>query len=69
MHSPILIKKYQFLSSKKKSAPNQIPIDAPDGRKLQLIVREGEQHDILQFTADFFQYYNVPFDSVQVLLL
>eukprot|EP01036_Dinobryon_divergens_P028302 gene28302-37233_t len=44
-----------------------IPIDAPDGRKLQLVVREGEQHDILQFTADFFQYYNVPFDSVQMV--
>ena len=45
----------------------QIPIDAPDGRKLQLIVREGEQHDILQFTADFFQFYNVPFDSVHMV--
>ena len=45
----------------------QINIDAPDGRKLRLIVREGEQHDIGQFVSDFFQYYNMPFDSANMV--
>ena len=31
-------------------------------------MREGEQHDLLQFVTDFFQFYNVPFDSVQMVV-
>lgn len=44
-----------------------VPIDAPDGRKLQLIVREGEQHDLVQFVSDFFELYHMPRESVMML--
>lgn len=36
-----------------------IPIDAPDSRKLQLVVREGEQHDLFQFVGDFLEFYDM----------
>ena len=38
-------------------------VDAPDGRKLQLVVREGEQHDARQFVADFLEYHKMLHDS------
>jgi hypothetical protein len=41
-----------------------VPIDAPDGRKLQLVIREGEQHDVYQFVSDFFQLYKLDHGSV-----
>jgi hypothetical protein len=41
-----------------------VPIDAPDGRNLKLVVREGEQHDLHQFVADFFELYRMPADFV-----
>lgn len=41
-----------------------VPIDAPDGRKLQLVIRQGEQHDLLQLVADFFQLYHLNMDMV-----
>eukprot|EP01041_Mallomonas_annulata_P007399 gene7399-15106_t len=41
--------------------------DAPDGRKLQLVVREGEQHDLYQFVSDFFQYYKMPTASIDLM--
>lgn len=44
-----------------------IPIDAPDSRKLQLVVREGEQHDLLQFTTDFLQLYKMPVENALML--
>ena len=44
-----------------------VPIDAPDSRKLQLIIREGEQHDIRQFVSDFFELYSMPEESVQMM--
>lgn len=44
-----------------------IPIDAPDSRKLQFVVREGEQHDPLQFVSDFLDYYHMPRDSLMML--
>ena len=36
-----------------------VPIDAPDGRKIKLIVREGEQHDLFQHVGDFLQLYKM----------
>jgi hypothetical protein len=36
-----------------------IPIDAPDSRKLQMVIRQGEQHDLRQFVSDFFQLYHM----------
>lgn len=36
-----------------------VPIDAPDGRKIKLVVREGEQHDLLQHVGDFLQLYKM----------
>lgn len=36
-----------------------VPIDAPDGRKIKLIVREGEQHDLLQHVGDFLLLYKM----------
>jgi hypothetical protein len=41
-----------------------VPISAPDGRNLKLIIREGEQHDLNQFVCDFFELNNLPMDSV-----
>lgn len=34
-------------------------VDAPDGRKLQLVIREGEQHDVKQFVSDFLEFYKM----------
>ncbi len=34
-------------------------VDAPDSRKLALIVREGEQHEVRQFVADFLENYKM----------
>lgn len=45
-----------------------LPIDAPDSRKLQLIIREGEQHDLYQFVSDFFEFYNMPRESVGLVV-
>jgi hypothetical protein len=45
-----------------------IPIDAPDGRKLQFVLREGEQHDLPQFVLDFLEYYKMPLESQMMLL-
>ena len=44
-----------------------VPIDAPDTRKLKLVIREGEQHDIVQIVADFFELYHMPAESVQMM--
>lgn len=44
-----------------------VPIDSPDGRKLSLIVREGEQHDVLQHVADFFEYHHLPGQSIELV--
>lgn len=44
-----------------------VPIDAPDSRKLKLIVRDGEQHDIVQLVSDFFELYHMPMESVQMM--
>ena len=41
-----------------------VPITAPDTRKLQLIIREGEQHDLYQFVGDFFELYGMSANSV-----
>jgi ABC-type amino acid transport substrate-binding protein len=30
-----------------------MPVSAPDGRTVQLEVRDGEQHDLLRFTAEW----------------
>lgn len=40
-----------------------VPIDAPDSRKLKLVIREGEQHDVPQFVSDFFELYHLPMES------
>ncbi len=44
-----------------------VPIDAPDGRKLKLVIREGEQHDLVQFVTDFFDIYHMPRESVMMM--
>jgi hypothetical protein len=45
-----------------------VPVESPDSRKLQLVLREGEQHDLLQFVADFFEhYYRMPTESVYMM--
>ena len=44
-----------------------VPLDAPDSRKIQLIVREGEQHDLIQFVADYFELYKIPTASVEMV--
>lgn len=45
-----------------------VSVDAPDSRKLQLVVREGDQHDIIQFASDFLEYYKIhSHDSVQAV--
>jgi len=41
-----------------------LPINAPDTRQLKLIVRQGEQHDLTQFVADFFTIYRLSLNSV-----
>lgn len=38
--------------------------DAPDGRKLQLTVYEGEQHDLRQLVADFFEHHSMAAEFV-----
>jgi hypothetical protein len=44
-----------------------VPIDAPDSRKLKLVLHEGEQHDVVQFVSDFFELYHMPMESVQMM--
>lgn len=44
-----------------------VPIDAPDSRKLKLIIRQGEQHDLIQFVSDFFQLYHMPTESIMMM--
>ena len=44
-----------------------VPIDAPDTRKLKLVIREGEQHDLVQLVSDFFQLYHMPMESVGMM--
>ncbi len=44
-----------------------IPVDAPDSRKLQLIIREGEQHDLMQFVSDFLEFYKMPTENAYML--
>ncbi|KAJ1398055.1 hypothetical protein B484DRAFT_438487, partial [Ochromonadaceae sp. CCMP2298] len=44
-----------------------VPIDAPDSRKLRLVVREGEQHDLVQYVSDFFELYSMPAQSVMMM--
>jgi len=44
-----------------------VPVDAPDTRKLKLVIREGEQHDILQIVSDFFELYHIPQYSVNMM--
>jgi len=36
-----------------------LSVDAPDSRKLKMVLRQGEQHDLLQFTRDFLEYYKM----------
>jgi len=45
-----------------------IPIDAPDSRKLQLVVREGEQHDLVQFISDFLEFYDMGNNALNQLV-
>jgi hypothetical protein len=45
-----------------------IPIDAPDSRKLQLVVREGEQHDLVQFVSDFLEFYDMGNNALSQLV-
>lgn len=40
-----------------------VPVDAPDGRKIKLIVREGEQHDLIQHVGDFLELYHMSRDN------
>jgi hypothetical protein len=44
-----------------------VPLDAPDSRKLKVVIREGEQHDIPQFISDFFELYHMPMESVGMM--
>ena len=44
-----------------------VPVDSPDGRSIKLIVREGEQHDLLQHAADFLQLYKMPIENAEGL--
>lgn len=44
-----------------------VPVDAPDSRKLKLVIREGEQHDLVQLVSDFFEVYRMPADSVYMM--
>ena len=41
-----------------------VPINAPDSRSLKLIIREGEQHDLMQYVHDFFELYGMDLGSV-----
>ena len=41
-----------------------VPINAPDSRALKLIIREGEQHDLMQYVHDFFELYGMDGGSV-----
>ncbi|UPQ97351.1 Rubisco LSMT substrate-binding domain-containing protein [Chloropicon primus] len=45
----------------------EIPVVAPDGRKLTLHIREGEQHDMLEFMRVFAKYAKLPSSSIQPL--
>jgi hypothetical protein len=36
-----------------------VPVDAPDGRKLQMVIREGDQHDLVQFASDFMEFHHL----------
>lgn len=42
-----------------------MPVSAPDGRTLQLEVREGEQHDLMRFVAEWNLAERLPSDTVE----
>jgi len=44
-----------------------LPIDAPDSRKLNLIIRQGEQHDVNQLAADFLEFYHMPTSNADLV--
>lgn len=44
-----------------------IPIDSPDGRMIQLVLYEGQQHDIVQFVSDFLEYHHLSSNSLEVI--
>ena len=44
-----------------------LPIDAPDSRKLGFIVRQGEQHDLRQLASDFLELYHMPLSNADVI--
>lgn len=45
-----------------------LPIEAPDARKLKLVIREGEQHDLMQLVSDFFELYFMSQQSVPMVV-
>ena len=52
--------------SNRLSSPNYkrevlgvMSVDSPDGRQLKMVVRQGEQHDLMQFTSDFLEFYKM----------
>ena len=46
-----------------------VPVDAPDTRKLKLVLYEGDQHDLLQVVRDFFVFYKLPLESAYNMAL
>jgi hypothetical protein len=36
-----------------------VPVDSPDGRLLNFVVHQGEQHNLLQLVEDFMNYYHL----------
>lgn len=36
-----------------------VPVDSPDGRLLNFVVHQGEQHNLLQLVEDFMSYYHI----------
>mmetsp|Transcript_5601 Transcript_5601/g.20180 ORF Transcript_5601/g.20180 Transcript_5601/m.20180 type:complete len:168 (-) Transcript_5601:64-567(-) len=45
----------------------ELPVVAPDGRKLALQIRDGEQHDLVEYMRTFAKYAKLPSSSVQPL--
>lgn len=44
-----------------------LPIDAPDSRKLKFLIRQGEQHDVRQLASDFLELYKMSLDNTDAI--
>ena len=68
MHAHLVVKMWTKIEDRLKRTPLvSLPVKIADGREPPLVVREGEQHDLLGTAQTFAQAFRVPAAFVQSL--